>query len=67
LYNLKKDIGEKYNLADQMPAKVREMGLLIDQFLRDSGAIVPKPNPAYRPDRRATTTTAPASRAKKNR
>ncbi len=63
LYNLMEDIGEEHNLAGQMPAKVKAMDLLIDQFLRNSGAIVPKPNPAYRPGGQSKTAKAPTSSA----
>ncbi|MEN3943898.1 sulfatase [Prosthecobacter sp. SYSU 5D2] len=48
LYNLKDDIGEQNNLAEQMPDKVKELDVLIDGFLKDTGALVPKPNPAYK-------------------
>ena len=49
LYNLERDIGETNNLADKMPEKVKELNGLIDKFLADTGALVPKPNPAYDP------------------
>ena len=49
LYNLHDDLGEQKNLAAQFPDKVRELDTLIDGFLEDTGAVVPKPNPAYRP------------------
>jgi hypothetical protein len=49
LYNLKDDIGEANNLADKMPEKVKELDALIERFLADSQAVLPKPNPAYRP------------------
>jgi arylsulfatase A-like enzyme len=49
LYNLKDDLGETANLADQMPDKVKQLDALIDDFIRDTGALVPKPNPAYSP------------------
>ena len=48
LYNLKDDIGETTNLARRMPDKVTELDALIDGFIRDTGALAPKPNPAYR-------------------
>jgi len=48
LYNLKEDIGEKNNLADKYPKKVRELDTLIDRFLADTGSLVPLPNPAYK-------------------
>jgi arylsulfatase A-like enzyme len=47
LYNLKEDIGEKTNLADQYPQKVIELDKLIDGFLANTGALTPQPNPAY--------------------
>lgn len=49
LYDLKQDIGETKNLADAMPEKVAELDRLIDGFLRDTQAVVPRPNPAYKP------------------
>ncbi|WDI41532.1 sulfatase [Bremerella sp. P1] len=54
LYNLREDIGEKHNLATQMPEKVKRLDSLIDQFVKDTHARYPKPNPAYT----ATTKTA---------
>jgi arylsulfatase A-like enzyme len=48
LYNLKGDLSETNNLAATMPAKVTELNALIDGFLRDTEALIPKPNPAYR-------------------
>jgi arylsulfatase A-like enzyme len=49
LYNLKEDVGETTNLAEKCPDRVKVLGALIEQFLKDSGAVVPKPNPSYRP------------------
>ncbi|MFW6161920.1 MAG: sulfatase [Planctomycetota bacterium] len=49
LFNLRDDIGETTNLAAQHPAKVKELDALIDRFLADTSALVPKPNPAYDP------------------
>lgn len=48
LYNLKYDIGETNNLAARLPNKVKELNALIDVFLRETDAVVPRPNPAYR-------------------
>ena len=48
-YNLRDDIGETRNLADSMPKKVNELQALIDGFVKDTGALYPKPNPAYNP------------------
>ncbi|MEO1996081.1 MAG: sulfatase [Planctomycetaceae bacterium] len=47
LYNLTQDIGETRNLAPKMPDKVQELDALIDQFVQDTGALYPKPNPAF--------------------
>jgi arylsulfatase A-like enzyme len=48
LYNLRDDPGESKNLAMKMPAKVKELDAMMDQFLHETGATFPKPNPAYR-------------------
>ena len=47
LYNLKDDIGEKTNLASEMPDKVKQLNKLITGFLNNSGAVLPRPNPKY--------------------
>jgi len=49
LYNLAEDVSERNNLAGKFPRKVKELDVLIEEFLRESGAVVPKPNPSYRP------------------
>jgi len=49
LYNLREDISEANDLSETMPGKVQELGLLIDGFLKDTGATYPRPNPAYKP------------------
>ena len=49
LFNLRDDIGETTNLAAKHPDKVKELDALIDRFLADTAAVVPKPNPAYNP------------------
>jgi arylsulfatase A-like enzyme len=48
LFNLKDDLGETTNLAAKHPDKVKELNGLIDQFIKDTGAIVPQPNPDYK-------------------
>ncbi len=60
LYNLKDDLGETANLAEQMPDKVEELDALIDAYLKDTDAYIPKPNPAYQP--RSTANTVAAGR-----
>lgn len=58
LYNLREDLSETKNLATAKPDKVKELDALIDGFLKDTGALVPVPNPAYRA---TATPTRPAS------
>jgi arylsulfatase A-like enzyme len=48
LYNLGEDIGETNNLAAEHPERVERMDALIDRFLEETKALVPKPNPDYR-------------------
>ena len=47
LYNLEDDIGETRNLAGNMQKKVNELQRLIDGFVKETGALYPRPNPAY--------------------
>mgnify|MGYP003718105749 FL=1 len=54
LYDLKNDIGESRNLAGKMPEKVEELQSLIDGFVKKTGALYPKPNPAYNPNAKPT-------------
>jgi arylsulfatase A-like enzyme len=49
LYNLRQDLSESRNLAAHRPDLVRELDALIDAFLAETGAAVPRPNPAYDP------------------
>ncbi len=49
LFNLKDDLSEANDLAEKMPDKVKELDALIDGFLKDTGALYPRPNPAYVP------------------
>jgi len=55
LYNLKDDIGETRNLAGNMPKKVNELQALIDGFVKETGALYPRPNPAYNSNAKPTT------------
>ena len=48
LYNLAEDIGESNDLSDRHPDLVRDLNALLDQFLAQSRAVIPTPNPAYR-------------------
>ena len=47
LYDLKEDLGETRNLAQQMPVKLAELNALVDEFIQETGALAPKPNPDY--------------------
>lgn len=48
LYDLKHDIGESKNLAKEKPELVRELNALINDFLKDTEAVVPVRNPNYK-------------------
>jgi arylsulfatase A-like enzyme len=63
LYNLKDDAGEKNNLAEKMPEKVKELSALLDQFLKDTNAALPRPNP--NPGRDAGTKKGSPPRGKR--
>jgi arylsulfatase A len=47
LYNLREDIGEQRNLADQMRAKVDELRARLHAWRKEVGAQMPSRNPAY--------------------
>ncbi len=49
LYNLKGDLSEKHDLCSQMPEKAQELNTLLDRFLKETRATLPKPNPDYDP------------------
>ncbi len=49
LFNLREDVGEKNNLAAQQPGLVDELDSLITEFLADTAAVVPVPNPNFDP------------------
>ena len=50
LYDLKKDIGETKNLTGKMPDKVKQMSIKLNQWLKKTGAWLPRPNPDYKPE-----------------
>ena len=50
LYNLAADPSETTDLAAKNPAHVAELMAALKQFWADTGAALPTPNPAYRPD-----------------
>ncbi len=51
LYNLKDDLGEKRNLAGNMPEKAKELQAKLAQWQRSVGARMPAPNPKHDPER----------------
>jgi arylsulfatase A-like enzyme len=48
LYDLKNDPGETRNLAKEYPDQVAKLEKLIEQFIADTGAGAPIPNPAWK-------------------
>lgn len=52
LYNLKEDIGEEKNLAATYPERANELNQLMDEFLQDTQAVLPKLNPSFKPPSR---------------
>jgi len=48
LYNLRNDLSETKNLADEQPQTVRELDAQLQAFLDETKALVPGPNPAWR-------------------
>jgi arylsulfatase A-like enzyme len=59
LYDLKTDLGETKNLAAEKPELVRELAALLDGFLKDTAAVIPRRNPAYK----GASAAAPAKAA----
>jgi len=49
LYNLKEDIGEKNDLSKKMPERAEKMKKRLDEWLEETGARMPVPNPNYNP------------------
>jgi len=49
LFNLRDDLSEKINLADQFPDMVRTLDSKIEQFLKETAAVAPVPNPRFDP------------------
>jgi len=51
LYDLKKDVGERRDLAPVMAHRAKALGRQLDQYLRSVSAQMPTPNPQYDPAR----------------
>lgn len=53
LYNLKQDIGERDNVAKHYPLKTQELLMALRAWRESVNAIIPNPNPDWRPRRDA--------------
>ena len=47
LFNLKDDISEENDLAAKMPGKVKQLDAMLVNYLKESNAKIPVPNPDY--------------------
>jgi arylsulfatase A-like enzyme len=52
LYNLRRDIGEAHDLAPDMPEKAAELRKMLHAWLDRVHAIIPQPDPEWKPDKR---------------
>jgi arylsulfatase A-like enzyme len=50
LFNLKADLSEKEDLSETLPEEVRELDAKLTDWLRATGAKLPRPNPDYDPN-----------------
>jgi arylsulfatase A-like enzyme len=50
LYDLSTDIGEQTNLADMYPDRVDRLDARLEEYLAETNAVRPEPNPAYDPE-----------------
>lgn len=51
LFNLRQDIDEQNNVADEHPGQVKRLDALIEQHLNDTQAVRPLPNPKFDPSK----------------
>ena len=49
LFDLSKDMREANNLAARMPDRVRTLDQMIEEYLIETGAVIPAPNPDFDP------------------
>lgn len=52
LYDLNNDIGEHMDLANSMPEKVKEMEVLLQKWLKETGAKLPAKNDMFDPEKK---------------
>jgi arylsulfatase A-like enzyme len=60
LYNLKDDLGEQKNLADELPERTGQLRQRLHAWREAVGAQMPTPNPDYRKDKRPAKPKASA-------
>jgi arylsulfatase A-like enzyme len=53
LYDLKEDVGEQKNVAGERPEKVAELAVVLEAWLKETHATLPRANPAYDPKAKA--------------
>ncbi len=51
LFNLRDDVGEQQDLAEQFPERVQQLNSLIDNFLDKTAAVLPIANPDFDPSK----------------
>jgi len=52
LYNIKDDIGEKTDIAAAKPETVSTMRAKLDKWLKETGAIIPQPDPRFNAEKK---------------
>jgi arylsulfatase A-like enzyme len=52
LYNIPQDIGERRNLSAENPDKVKELHAKLIAWRKEAGALMPVPNPDFKPGKR---------------
>ena len=51
LYDLREDLGETTDLSEALPERTAELRGLLAAYRADAGALMPRPNPAFDPNR----------------
>jgi arylsulfatase A-like enzyme len=67
LFDLGKDLGEKHDLAKELPDKTAELIVLLDEHLTVLNAQMPTPNPTYDPTRKPVAQKGARSRGKERK
>ena len=67
LFDLGKDLGEKHDLAKELPDKTAELIVLLDEHLTVLNAQMPTPNPTYDPNRKPVAQKGARSRGKERK